>query len=88
MESDRRLLNFILDTEQRKAAIEHPKYKLNKFYFRQKLRISEQMPLIMLIQSLRYDIRYYGAEMVDDDKEEPRIATKLLYFPSDPFRFI
>ena len=65
MEGNGRLLNFILNTEKRKEEISSPGYRFRKFHYGQILRADKQIPILMLIQSLRFDGRNYGAEITD-----------------------
>ena len=69
MEGNGGLLNFILDTEKRKAQIASPAYRLNKFNYRRILRMNEHIPMLTLIWCLRFDGRFYGAEWIKDQDE-------------------
>lgn len=58
-------MNFILDTEKRKEEISSPGYRFRKFHYSRILKADKQIPMLMLIQSLRFDGRNYGAEITD-----------------------
>ena len=58
-------MDFILDTEKRKEEIASPGYRFRKFHYGQILRADRHIPVLMLIQSLRFDGRFYGAEIID-----------------------
>lgn len=63
-------MKFILDTDKRKAQIASPAYRLNKFNYRRLLRMNEHIAMLTLIWSLRFDGRFYGAEMMYSPMED------------------
>ena len=58
-------MDFILDTKERKAEIESIPYRLRRFEYVRTLRTDKQIPILKLIQSLRFDGRFYGAGNYD-----------------------